>query len=335
MGQTEEALITRIQRLFPSFKEGIGIGDDAAIVEARGEIVITTDMLLEGIDFTLDIPMGFIGAKALTANISDLAAMGAIPKNFLLTLAMPPDSAASIDPLLYGLRDAASKYEVKLIGGDLSSGPCLIISITAIGAMDGARPLLRSGAQAGDRLYVSRPLGASATGLHLTQSGWKVTAEGNAVSPSGYALSYTQREFAASVLRRHVSPEAEVALGRKLATAGLASSCIDVSDGLSTDLQHLCRASRCGARIQWDRLPVFPDLPQLARPIGISVDEVVLHGGEEYSLLFTSPLRESELSQRLSRPVYQIGTIVKGSELTIVRDEKEEPLEVRGYDHFA
>lgn len=335
MGQTEEALIGHIQRLFPAFREGIGIGDDAAIFGGEEQTVITTDMLIEGIDFTLDIPLGFLGAKALTANVSDLAAMGAVPRNFLLTLAMTAELAAGIEPLLLGLRECAATHRIDLIGGDLSTAPCLILSIVATGAMAGAQPLLRSGAIAGDRVYVSRPLGASATGLHLMQCGWKISERGEAIGPANQRLSFNQREFASSVLMRHVNPEAEVSLGRRLATDRLASSCIDISDGLSTDLQHLTRASQCGARIQWDRVPVFPDLPRLARPIGVDVEQVVLHGGEEYALLFTSPLRESELSQRLGRPVYQIGVIVPGSELTIVRDEKEEILQARGYDHFA
>jgi len=334
MGQTEETLIRRIQELFPAFGEGVGIGDDAAVLNAGADVVITTDMLVEGVDFTSAIPPGFVGIKAVAANISDLAAMGAVPQQFLLTLALPSDTADSLDPLLFGIRDAASKYGVQLIGGDLSSAPCLIISITAIGAMHGIKPLLRSGARAGDRLYVSRPLGASATGLHLLQSGWSITPAGEAIGPASHPLSYTQREFASSALRRHVAPEAETLLGRKLAADALASSCIDISDGLSTDLQHLCQASSCGARIEWERVPIFPDLPRLARPIGIDLETAVLHGGEEYALLFTSPLRESELSQRLGRPVYQIGTIVREQMVTMIQAGKEEALRSGGYDHF-
>jgi thiamine-monophosphate kinase len=143
-------------------------------------------------------------------------------------------------------------------------------------------------------------------------------------------LHFAQREFVESAVRRHLDPEAEVELGIKLAQ-GLATSCIDISDGLSTDLNHLCEASQCGAEIERERIPVFPDLLQAGSSLGIRVNDAVLHGGEEYALLFTSPLRESELSEKVGRPVYAIGRIVEEHGVRL----NGQPLEPRGYDHFA
>jgi thiamine-monophosphate kinase len=141
--------------------------------------------------------------------------------------------------------------------------------------------------------------------------------------------SYAEREFIESAIRRHLEPEAEVALGLKL--VGIATSCIDVSDGLSTDLHHLCDASSVGAAIERERIPVFPDLQRSGPQLGINVRNAVLHGGEEYALLFTSSLRESELSMRVGRPVYAIGRIVEERGVRI----DGEPLPPSGFDHFA
>ena len=138
-------------------------------------------------------------------------------------------------------------------------------------------------------------------------------------------MPYTLREFAQSAVQRQIDPEPEVELGMKL--VGLATACIDVSDGLSTDLDHLCEASSAGAEITRERIPVFPGLIES----GLNVRDAVLNGGEEYALLFTSRLRESELSTRVGRPVYAIGRIVEGSGVKL----DGEPLQPRGWDHFA
>lgn len=315
----EAEIIERIRQLFPQRAASVPIGDDAAVV---GEQVITTDMLIEDVDFTRAIPIEFVARKSIAVNLSDLAAMGAIPAYGVVALGLPPWALEQLDPFLKGFAECARHYDFDLVGGDLSRSEKLIVALTATGWVS-KRPLLRSGAKAGDRLYVSRPLGASSAGLQLLQRGWSLEPPRE--------LPYAQREFAASAIRRHIDPEPEVALGIALAAIPEVSACIDISDGLSTDVHHLCEASGVGADIEQMRIPVFPDLSNVAGPLGIDARRAVLHGGEEFALLFTSSLREADLSTRTGRPVYAIGRIVaeKGVRLD------GQPLAAGGFDHFA
>jgi thiamine-monophosphate kinase len=296
---SEADLIARIRELFPR------TGDDAAVV---GDQVITNDMLVEDVDFTRDVPLRLIARKSLAVNLSDLAAMGARPQYALVAIGAP--DWVDVRALIEEFATAAISYRIEIIGGDLSRAERLVISITAIG--ETKQPLLRSGARPGDRLYVSRPLGGSAAGLELLKRGEK-------------GASYAQREFVEAAIRRHLDPEPEVDLGMKL--AGIATSCIDISDGLSTDVHHLCESSNVGAEIVREKIPIFPGLLES----GLNVRDLVLNGGEELALLFTSSMRESEISSKAGRPVYAIGRITK--ELGVRIDG--EPLEARGFDHFA
>jgi thiamine-monophosphate kinase len=304
----EQELIARVRELFSP-----RIGDDAAVVDGQ---VMTADLLVEDVDFTRATPLRFVARKALAVNLSDLAAMGAQPQYALLSLALPPWAHERADELLTAFAEMAKQYALEIIGGDFSRGEKLTIAITAIGRIV-TRPLLRSGAKPGDRVYLSRPIGGSATGLALIGKDF---------------ASYAEREFAESAIRRQLDPEPEVALGLKLAAVEQITSCIDVSDGLSSDLHHLCDASNCGAEIDRERIPIFPDLVTFGPRLGVAVRDVVLHGGEEYALLFTSSLREAELSTRLGRPAYAIGRITRERGVVL---KGEGPLEARGFDHFA
>lgn len=307
----EAQLVARVRELFSP-----RIGDDAAIIEDR---VYTTDMLVEDVDFTRATPLRFVARKSLAVNLSDLAAMGAAPAYALLALALPPWALERADEMLEAYAEAAKQYGIEIIGGDFSRAEKLTISVTAVGRIV-TRPLLRSGAKPGDRVYLSRPVGGSGAGFALL--GKDVAA-------------YEHREFVESAIRRHVDPEPELALGLALAQIPEVTSCIDVSDGLSTDLHHLCNASQCGAEIEKERIPVFAELPAYGRRLGIDVAKVVLHGGEEYALLFTSSISESQLSSRLGRPVYAIGRITRDRGVLLKEDGIARPLEPRGFDHFA
>ena len=300
---SEADLIRRIRELFPR------AGDDAAVI---GEQVITNDMLVEDVDFTQDVPLRLVARKSLAVNLSDLAAMGARPLYALVAIGSPDEAKTAA--LIEELAIAARERRIEIVGGDLSRAEKLFISITAIG--EAKRPILRNGAKRGDRVYVSRPLGGSAAGLFFLQH-----------PPANDA--YGARELVASAIRRHLDPEPEVELG--LSLVGVATSCIDISDGLSTDLHHLCDASGAGAEIERARIPVFPDLQAHGAALGVNVRDAVLHGGEEYALLFTSPMRESELSAHTGRPVYAIGRIVEERGVRL----DGQPLEARGWDHFA
>ncbi len=307
---SENEIIARLSRLFPR------IGDDAAVLD---DLVITTDMLVEDVDFTRVVPIEFVARKSLAANLSDLAAMGATPAYAVVALGAP--AWLDIPSFMQAMAEAAKMYSIEIVGGDLSRAEKMIVSITAIGRA--TRPLLRSGAKAGDRVYVSRPLGASAAGLALLKRGWSLEPPPD--------LPYAQREFAAAIIRRHIDPEPEVALGIALASIEAVTACIDISDGLSTDLHHLCESSGVGAEIERERIPVFQDLRSAGPTLGIDVRNAVLNGGEEFALLFTSTLRESDLSERAGRPVYAIGRITKEKEVRI----DGEPLRAGGFDHFA
>ena len=293
---SEADLLARIRELFPR------TGDDAAVI---GDRVITNDVLVEDVDFTAATPLHFMARKSIAVNLSDLAAMGAKPLVALVAIGSPDEEKARAL-----VEELGRERRIEIVGGDLSRSATLFVSVTAVG--EATQPILRSGARRGDRIYVSRPLGASAAGLFFLQH-----------PPAN--PSYALRELAESAIRRHLDPEPEVELGMKL--AGVASACIDISDGLSSDLHHLCEASGVGAEIEQQRIPLFPGL----QDAGLDVRKAVLHGGEEFALLFTSSLRESELSARVGRPVYAIGRIV--AERGVRLDGA--PLAPRGWDHFT
>ncbi len=330
----EAQLVARVRELFSP-----RIGDDAAVIDGQ---VFTTDLLIEDVDFTRAIPLRFIARKSLAVNLSDLAAMGAAPMYALLSLGLPPWALDGVDEMLVAYAEAAQQHGIEIVGGDFSRAEKLTISVTAIGRVV-TRPLLRSGARAGDRVYVSRPIGGSAAGLALLSgmTGSQPVSIAEVLTSDGLrarrssGIGYAHGEFIESAIRRHVDPEPELALGIALARIDEVTSCIDVSDGLSTDLHHLCDASECGAEIEKERIPVFPDLLAYGAKLGINVKDAVLHGGEEYALLFTSSLRESDLSTRLGRPVYAIGRITKARGVSLNDDGVSQPLEPRGWDHFA
>lgn len=337
MGEREEELIGRIVQAFGASRDAlVGIGDDAAVLE-MGRIVVTTDLLIENVDFTRAIPLRFTGAKSLAVNLSDLAAMGAVPGSFLMALGIPRDQLEVIDHLIEGMADAARAWKVELVGGDLSAASELTIAITAIGSLgNGVAPLRRNGARRGEAIFVSRHLGAAAAGLQLLARGWRIDSSGTVTPPGDLpvAVGYSQREFAAAVIRRQVSPEPEHLLGPTLAGARLASACIDISDGLSTDLHRLCDASGVGAEIEWERIPRFPDLEGIGFSLGIDETSAVLHGGEELALLFTSAGTESELSKKLGRPVYRIGRTTVAPGVRLTRNGSTSDLPRGGFDHF-
>ncbi|MGZ5442723.1 MAG: thiamine-phosphate kinase [Thermoanaerobaculia bacterium] len=331
----EAQLVARVRELFSN-----RIGDDAAIVPVESGIqVFTTDMLIEDVDFTRAIAPRFIARKSLAVNLSDIAAMGAAPAYALLALALPPWALEHVDEMLNAYAQAAREWKIEIIGGDLSRADKLTINVTAIGRIV-TRPLLRSGAKPGDRIYVSRPIGGSSAGFvlcHPERSEGPPPHSGAGPSPSSRLrmTGFSEREFIESAIRRHVDPEPELALGLALAHIAEVTSCIDISDGLSTDLHHLCQASNCGAAIEKERIPVFPDLQTFAGKLGINVRDAVLNGGEEYALLFTSSLPESQMSARVGRPVYAIGRITKERDVVLKEDGVARPLVAAGWDHFA
>jgi thiamine-monophosphate kinase len=305
----------------------LGVGDDAAVIAARPatEWAVSSDGFLEGVHFLADThPADSIGYKALARATSDLAAMGARPRFFLLTLALPHDCIGRwLDRFLGGLKRAARHFGMTLIGGDTTKNPSIFISITVIGDIASGRAITRSGARPGDLIYATGTLGAAQLGLLLLKNG----------QPIG-------RRLHSSLLEAHLYPRVRLNWGTWLARHQLASAMIDVSDGLSTDLSRLCAASGVGARIWADRIPCVT-IPTgrsktLARS-GLSPLELALNGGEDYELLFT--VRPSNLKRLARAPrsaeLTQIGQIVRPRQLTLILgDGTEQPLVRGGWDPF-
>ncbi len=329
----EREIVDRIRAAFPTRRARLGIGDDAAILDLGPGTVVTSDVLVEGVDFTRGIPLSFVGAKSLAVNVSDLAAMGAVPDSFVATLGAPDWLLSQLDDFIAGLSGASSLYGIELVGGDLSATATAFVSITALGRLE-SRPLERGDAKPGDGIFVSRPLGGSSAGLSLLGRGWGIDRSGSIAVPDQARPSFEQRAFAESAIRQHVDPLAEWEVGHRLAAIDAVHACIDISDGLSTDLERICRASSTGAVIEWERIPSFDGLDGVGRTL-VDPDEATLHGGEEFALLFTADSRESELSAQLGCPVFRIGRMTADAGVIVIeRDGIRSALEPRGFDHF-
>jgi thiamine-monophosphate kinase len=272
------ALASRIR--FPASSDlRLGIGDDAAVLRLprpprRAEWVLTCDAFLENVHFLAHVhPADAVGYKSLARAASDLAAMGAAPRFFLLSLALPAWRTGKwLDQFLAGMARAARKFRLLLAGGDTSRHPTLAISVTLLGEVPPGRAVTRAGAHPGDLIYISGTLGLAQLGLELILRGL-----------------HPQRRWK-RLLRPHLYPEPRLALGQWLSRERLASAMIDTSDGLSTDLGHLCAASGVGARLWADRLPMVR-VPAALRARGFDPLRLALHGGEDYELLFTLPQR--------------------------------------------
>ncbi|MDX1763954.1 MAG: thiamine-phosphate kinase [bacterium] len=324
---SEFLFLETIRRSARSYSPNLvaGMGDDCAVIACDGwsDLLVTTDLLIEDVHFDLRwFSLEEVGSKALRVGLSDIAAMGGVPEFAFVSLAVPPSLVGEgVENLYGGIRETADAYGVTIGGGDLSrSSAGIFVDIMLLGKSDKHQAVLRSGAAPGDRIFVSGTLGDGALALKLLQAGEEDPEK-------------------ARLLPRHVRPEPRLALGRLLATGGQrASAMIDVSDGLSSDLHHICGASGVGARIYEDRLPRSEVYRQVCSRKGEDESALLLHGGEDYELLFTCPPAGGEkiLSLPLPCPVTEIGEILAPDEgLSIVwADGNGEILEPRGYNHF-
>ena len=310
-----------IRRYFTRATPGalLGVGDDAALLQvSEGNVLaVSTDMLVSGTHFLPDADPFLLGHKTLAVNLSDMAAMGAAPRWAMLAIALPEADEAWLAQFSAGFFALAQQHGVELVGGDTTRGP-LNLCVTIFGEVPAQQALRRSGAQAGDEIWVSGCLGDAALALAHLQG--RIT------------LSAAEFAACAPALRQ---PQPRVALG--LALRGIASSAIDISDGLLADLGHILDASQLGARLYFPALPASPVLHgHLSSPLA---RQCILSGGDDYELCFTAPVaRHAELSgiaARLDLPLTRIGEIVAGH-ACIVHDAAGNPLDVeaRGYDHF-
>src|ERR1700687_4443159 len=333
---SESRLIERVVRKLPSQIAGglrIGIGDDAAVLRPRGgaDWVLTTDAFLENVHFLLRVhPPEAVGYKALARATSDLAAMGARPRFFLLSLALPPSCTGKwFDRFLDGMARAARSFGLVLAGGDTTRNPLAAINLTVIGEVVPGQAVLRSGARPGDSICVSGTLGEAELGLRLLQ-------RGGHKFPAGSKWSPHPRKNLKSLLQKHLYPEPRLALGEWLAKNGTATAMIDTSGGFSTDLAHLCEASGGGARVWAARIPKVT-VPNDLQELNLDPLRLALDGGEDYELLFTVPKR---LARRLPRAVRGvlvtiIGEITRGRRVLLIDDAgREKTLRPQGWDPF-
>lgn len=293
----------------------LGIGDDAAIVEAAGPLVVAVDTIVAGVHFPEGHAADAIGHRALAVNLSDLAAMGAEPRWATLALTVPAADAHWLEGFAAGFFALADRFGVALIGGDTTRG-ALTVTVQVLGSAP-AEPLLRAGGRVGDAVFVSGTLGDSAAAVELLG---RAAAEPTAAG--------------ARLIERFSYPEPRVALGRAL--AGVAHAAIDVSDGLMADLGHICAASRCGAAIDMAAVPVSPELEAVLGPDRAAT--LALGGGDDYELCFTAAAERRPaiegLAHGLGLAVTEIGRLVDGDGVAVMRDGVPTSVPAPGFRHF-
>ncbi len=338
----EDVLVGRLQRLFATRRRDVlvGIGDDAAVVAGAGRLVASTDALVEGTDFRKDADPRRLGRKALSVNLSDLAAMGATPLWSLLTLGLPRRTdPAWFDAFTEGFREVAQENGVAVVGGDLSAATELFASVTVLGRAPEKGLLRRDGAKSGDSLYVSGTLGSAAAGFLFLEAGYRLRPDKTVRCPGRKRLLKARAAEVARLIRHQVDPRPKLDLGRLLAEGGIASAAIDLSDGLSRDLHRLCRASGLSATLEIDSLPVDTGIRELGGLVRLDPLRLALFGGEDYGLLFTVPKRKRPLAERLSArfPIRAIGILDDhGQPGTVLLRTASglRPLPDAGWDHF-
>lgn len=336
----EFALIRAIERRFSRHAPRLvqGIGDDAAVVAVSPGTWwhLTTDLLVEGIHFNLNnASPESIGYRAAVANLSDIAAMGAIPRYLLISLAAPKElTTVRIYRLYNGLMKACRPHGVSLIGGDTSESKAgLFLSVTLIGTTKARRALFRHGAQVGDRIYVTGTLGDSLAGLHLLR-------QRREAHPVRHRRARLRRPHRDALVNRHLHPTARLAEGLWLNHARLATAAIDLSDGLSGDLRHLCEESRVGAEVDLDTIPISTACRSYAESRRLEPFQLALTGGEDYELLFTVPQAKQQALERQARArgfrITCIGTIRPRRFSIRMKsgDGTRRPISVTSYEHF-
>jgi len=320
----EKALIRQIRRLARTGRNpaiATGIGDDCAVLRLvqggkEKDTLVTTDFTLEGIHFRREWHSAeSVGHRCLARGLSDIAAMGGEPVATFLSLALPRDLPQSwVGRFARGLIRLAERYGVTLAGGDTAESPDGILAdIVVVGSVPKGKALLRSGARAGDLIYVSGELGGSAAAV-------------------GEMSKKSRRKLNPREYPRHFFPEPRIELGRILREKGLASAMIDTSDGLSTDLAHICEESGVGAEIEAELIP-RASVGKPAREVDL---HFALHGGEDYELLFTAP-REKRVPARIAGiPITRIGHILRGRgrKIFLMNRSVGYELHARGWEHF-
>ena len=310
----------------------VGIGDDAAVyrISETQSHVVTTDALVEGVHFDRSFsPLDHLGRKAIAVNVSDVVAMNARPKYALVTIGMPRNlSVENVESLYAGMAAACSQYGLEIIGGDTTASPQLVLSVTVIGQAYTDELVFRRGAHPGDLLCLSGNVGAAFAGLQILLDQRREMQElGSRFEPNIDAYRY--------VIGRQLTPTARLDALAELQSAGIRPhAMIDVSDGVASEVHHLCAASGCGAVVDGVSLPIHPETRAAAAERMADLDTFALFGGEDYELLFAI---DPEHADKLDDDLFTvIGEFTPAEEGVIVRgpDGEEIPLTASGYDHF-
>lgn len=315
----------------------VGVGDDCAVLTyPERRVLVTSDMLMEGIHFDLVYtPLKHLGYKAAQVNFSDVYAMNGRPQQLVVSMALGRRfSVENVEEIYEGLRLACERHGVDLVGGDTcASLTGLALSLTCIGEAAPQDVVLRSGAQENDLICVSGNLGAAYMGLRLLEREKKVFETRPAKNAEAAQPDFAGKEY---LLERFLKPEARRDIVERLRAAGLhPTSMIDVSDGLSSELLHLCRMSHCGCRLYEERIPIDYQTAATAEEFNMNLTTCALNGGEDYELLFTLPLADYERALALE-DVRIIGSITRealGPQL-ITRDGQEIQLRAQGFEAF-
>ncbi len=311
----EFKLINDITKAFRTYHPAVkkGIGDDAAVIKrARSFEVVTTDTLVENDHFNCSWSTPYqIGMKTMEVNVSDIVAMGARPDLLLLNLVLRKGLDVEFVQEVYrGIKECCDRYRISLIGGDTTHGAIMMLNATLTGTTK--KPVLRSGAKVGDLICVTGQVGGSTAGFKLFSSG---------IRPEGY------------VLHRHVEPKCRYDIGHHIAR--YAHSMIDVSDGVASEVRHICEESGVGAFVESRSIPVHPEVDAAAERLGHRGLDYALSGGEDFELIFTIAERDLERLRKHTNDLTVIGSIVPRKEGAKYRDLdgtiKELP---GGYDHF-
>lgn len=301
-----------------------GAGDDCAVIAGPGgrDWLISTDALVEQVHFRREwTDFATLGRKALNVNMSDIAAMGGLPRFYLVAIGLPPFEAGEVAAQIYaGMRESAREHGALLIGGDTVASPGgTTISVTALGEIEHGEPLLRCGAKAGDAIFVTGEFGGAGLGLALLEAGRR----------GGSADRF---------ILRHNDPSARVSEGRFVGRSGMATAMIDASDGLVADLKHLADASNIGFEIDATKVPRAEGFDALARELKLDPSEAALTGGEDYELIFTVAESRAVEFEKLSagRGMVRIGTMLSdaGVRRVIGDGDAELHFDAGGFDHF-
>jgi thiamine-monophosphate kinase len=308
----------------------LGVGDDAAIMDYKEkQVLVTTDLLLEGIHFDLVyVPLMHLGYKSAVVNFSDIYAMNGFPKQITVSLGVSKRfSVEDIEELYAGIKLACDKYGVDLVGGDTSaSATGLTISITCIGEGEKGKISQRSGAKNTDLICVSGDLGAAYMGLLLLEREKKVFSGDESAQPD-----FAGKEY---LIERQLKPEARKDIVESLARINVVpTSMMDISDGLSSELLHICKQSNVGCRVYEDRIPIDYQTAVMAEEFNMNLTTAALNGGEDYELLFTVPLEMNDVFQNLPG-IKVIGHITDESlgSCIITRDGQEIELKAQGWN---